>query len=44
MSHHPFVLGGYSGMEQGLAWAQRLPKDLKSLINLRAASLIGCPF
>lgn len=44
MSHHPFVLGGYAAMEQNLTWAQRVPRELKSYLNLRAASLIGCPF
>ncbi|MSQ85078.1 MAG: hypothetical protein EXR77_19755 [Myxococcales bacterium] len=43
-SDHPFILGGDSAMEQAFYWSKTLPKSLKNLVSLRAATLIGCPF
>ena len=43
-SHHPFILGGDSAMEQAFYWSTTLPNSLKNLVSLRAATLIGCPF
>ncbi len=42
--HQPAVLLGYGLMEESLSRATSLPAALKTLCNLRAASLIGCRF
>jgi len=44
MAHHATLLGGYAGFEVALERAHRVPTRLKDLVDLRAATLIGCPF
>ena len=43
-AHSDAILQAYMGFERYLAKASRLPVKLKSLVNLKAAALIGCPF
>jgi 4-carboxymuconolactone decarboxylase len=44
MAHHATLLGGYAGFEVALERSHRVPTRLKDLVDLRAATLIGCPF
>jgi hypothetical protein len=44
MAHHATLLGGYAGFEVALERARRVPAKLKDLVELRVATLIGCPF
>ena len=41
---HPKVFGGVVRMELALDKSRRLPAALKSLVSIRTALLIGCPF
>jgi hypothetical protein len=43
-AHHPTILWGYAQMEQSQAKSKLLDPKLKGLAELRAATLIGCPF
>jgi 4-carboxymuconolactone decarboxylase len=43
-AHHPTILWGYGLMEQSQASAKLVSPKLKGLAELRAATLIGCPF
>jgi hypothetical protein len=43
-AHHPTILWGYGQMEQSQASAKLVSAKLKGLAELRAATLIGCPF
>lgn len=43
-AHHPKILWGYGQMEQSLGGSKLLDTSLKDLVQLRAATLIGCPF
>lgn len=43
-AHHPGLLWGVGQMEQAIAGAHRVPESLKSLGEIRAATLVGCPF
>ena len=44
LGHHPLMLAGYAGMEQAFKSSTQLPPAIRSLVSIRAASLIGCPF
>src|SRR5437879_1983599 len=43
-SHHPRILWGYGQMEQAFLGSRLVETSLKNLAQLRAATLIGCPF
>lgn len=43
-AHHPRILWGYALMEQALVNSRLVSLTLKGLAQLRAATLIGCPF
>ncbi len=43
-ARHRQVFGGVVRMELALDKARRLPATLKTLVSLRAAMLVGCPF
>ena len=44
MGRRPQILAGIGAYEAGLIAANRLDSRLKALAQLRASSLIGCPF
>lgn len=44
MAHHTRLLWGYAQMEQSMAASRLVDAALKDLAQLRAATLIGCPF
>ena len=44
MGHHGWVLGGVGAMELALKRASRVPERLKTLVDIKAAMQIGCPF
>ena len=43
-SHHPRILWGYGQMEFAFLGSRLVETSLKNLAQLRAATLIGCPF
>ncbi len=43
-AHHPQVFKGAMGMERACMGAKSLPKRLKTLVQLRVAARINCPF
>lgn len=43
-AHHPGLLWGYGQMEQSMMGSHRIDESLKSLAEIRAATLVGCPF
>jgi hypothetical protein len=43
-AHSDAILQAYMGFERFLARAGRVDAKLKSLVNLKTAALIGCPF
>ena len=43
-AHNPAVLHAYVGFEGALRKATTLPLELKELVNLKVAALLGCPF
>jgi len=43
-AHHPTLLWGYGQMEQSQAGSKLVDHKLKGLAELRAATLVGCPF
>ena len=43
-AHHTRLLRAYGQMEMGQEAARSVPAALKSLVTLKAATLIGCPF
>ena len=43
-AHHPKILWGYGQMEQSLLSSHLLDPKVKSLADLRVATLVGCPF
>jgi 4-carboxymuconolactone decarboxylase len=43
-AHHPRLLKAYGQMEMGQAAATSVPVTLKALAEIKAATLIGCPF
>ncbi|MBL4634480.1 MAG: hypothetical protein JKY56_11445 [Kofleriaceae bacterium] len=44
LSSHSQVFRGLVLMEQAQAKARHLPASLKDLVQIRVATLIGCPF
>jgi 4-carboxymuconolactone decarboxylase len=43
-AHHPRLLKAMGQMEMGQAAAQTVPAALKTLVSIKAATLIGCPY
>jgi hypothetical protein len=43
-AHHPKILWGYGQMEQSLMSSKLVDEKLKGLVQLRVATLVGCPF
>jgi len=43
-AHHPRLLRAYGEMETGQAAAHSVEPVLKSLAEIKAATMIGCPF
>ena len=43
-AHHPRLLRAYGEMETGQAAARSVDPALKSLAEIKAATMIGCPF
>jgi hypothetical protein len=43
-AHHPKIFWGYLQMEQSQMGARLLDDKLKGLVQLRVATLVGCPF
>ena len=43
-AHHPRLLRAYGQMEMGQEAAHAVPAHLKALADIKAATLIGCPF
>jgi hypothetical protein len=43
-AHNPDILRANAGFEYFLGRAKRVPKNLKTLASIKAATLIGCPF
>ncbi|PYT26996.1 MAG: hypothetical protein DMG57_19695 [Acidobacteria bacterium] len=43
-AHHPRLLRAYGEMETGQAAARSVEPALKSLAEIKAATMIGCPF
>lgn len=44
MGHSSWVLCGVGAMEMSLARATRVPEGLKTLVDIKAALQVGCPF
>ncbi len=44
VANHPKLLWGYGMMEQTLMGSRLVDTAIKNLVQLRAATLIGCPF
>ena len=44
MGHHPKLLAGSAAMDLALDRSRRLEARLKELAQIKAATLIGCPF
>jgi 4-carboxymuconolactone decarboxylase len=43
-AHHPRLLKAMGQMEGGLGAARSVPSELKLLVSLKSAMLVGCPF
>ena len=43
-AHHTRLLRAFGQMEMGQEAARSIPAALKSLVDIKAAMLIGCPF
>jgi hypothetical protein len=43
-AHHPKILWGYCQMEQSQMGSKLIDHKLKTLAELRVATLVGCPF
>jgi hypothetical protein len=43
-AHHAKILWGYGQMEQSLSSSKLVDEKLKGLVQLRVATLVGCPF
>jgi alkylhydroperoxidase family enzyme len=44
MAHCPELVRGARGLAIALEKSGRLPAELRSLVSLRVAQIIGCPF
>ena len=42
--HAPTIQEGTRALDAGITAAGRIPQQLRRLMNLRAAQLVGCPF
>jgi hypothetical protein len=42
--HAPTIAEGTRALDAGITAAGRIPPQLRRLMNVRAASLVGCPF
>ena len=42
--HAPTIQEGARALDVGISAAGRIPQQLRRLMNLRAASIVGCPF
>jgi hypothetical protein len=40
----PTILRGTRELDKGITEAGRIPQQLRFLVNVRVASLVGCPF
>ena len=43
-AHHPKILWGYGQMERSQLGGRLIDAKLKGLVQLRVATLVGCPF
>lgn len=43
-AHHPRLLRAYAHMELGQEAANTLPAQLKALVQVKVAMMVGCPF
>jgi hypothetical protein len=43
-AHNTAILAGYGAYEYALTRAKRVPEKLKVLAELKAGTLVGCPF
>lgn len=44
MARRPSILAGARGLSRGVATESVLPADLRALVYMRVAMLVGCPF
>lgn len=44
LANHPRILFGYGMMEDSLARSHLVAEVLKDLVQIRVATLVGCPF
>ena len=42
--HAPSIQEGTRALDAGITAAGRIPKQLRALVNVRVASIVGCPF
>lgn len=42
--HAPTIQEGTRALDAGITNAGRIPQQLRRLMNLRAAQIVGCPF
>ena len=42
--HAPTIQQGTRALNAGITAAGRIPRQLRALMNVRVASLVGCPF
>ena len=43
-AHHPRLLRAYAHMELGQEAAKTVPAQLKALVQVKVAMMVGCPF
>ena len=43
-AHVPSIQEGARALDVGIGAAGRIPPQLRKLMNVKAASLVGCPF
>ena len=43
-AHHPRLLRAYAHMELGQEAAKTVPAQLKTLVQVKVAMMVGCPF
>ena len=43
-AHHPRLLRAYAHMELGQEAARTVPAQLKALVQVKVAMMVGCPF
>ena len=43
-AHHPRLLRAYAHMEMGQEQARAIAPELKTLLHIKVAMMIGCPF